>query len=104
MPSIRDTSIMLKLIMVLLYMMTEWLLWMKPMPAGCQKLHQVLAWHSLAKKGVFKVHHGASATNMTRTGSQAVWMGDTRGANSPPISAARLKTWSHPLTTFLQFS
>ena len=38
MPSIRDTSIMLKLIMVLLYMMTEWLLWMKPMPAQRQKV------------------------------------------------------------------
>ena len=36
MPSIRDTSIMLKLIMVLLYMMTEWLDWMKPMPAYMQ--------------------------------------------------------------------
>ncbi len=40
MPSMRDTSIILKLIMVLLYMMTEWLLWMKPMPAECQNLHQ----------------------------------------------------------------
>ena len=37
MPSIRDTSIMLKLIMVLLYMITEWLLWMKPMPAKCHQ-------------------------------------------------------------------
>jgi hypothetical protein len=34
MPSMRDTSIMLKLIMVLLYMMTEWLDWMKPMPGA----------------------------------------------------------------------
>ena len=49
MPSIRDTSIMLKLIMVLLYMMTEWLLWMKPMPAECQKLLQHVAWHYVAK-------------------------------------------------------
>ncbi len=32
MPSMRATSIMLKLIMVLLYMMTEWLDWMKPIP------------------------------------------------------------------------
>lgn len=31
-PSMRETSIMLKLIMVLLYMMTEWLDWMKPIP------------------------------------------------------------------------
>ena len=54
MPSIRDTSIMLKLIMVLLYMMTEWLLWMKPMPARVPKGLLALIWHVVAEKPLRK--------------------------------------------------
>ena len=75
-----STSRMLNEIIVLLKRMTLWLLWMKP------------------------THHRIPRSTASLKQEATTWIIGAEGIPIPPISAARLKTQSHPLHAVTQFS